>query len=66
MSYLKTNPHWVKQAKSPPKFLAKDDSRREVQTLKERGVPIISEPEKAPWGINAAFADLYGKTFVLV
>lgn len=49
--------HWV---------FGTDDCRRQVKTLKERGVQILSEPQEVPWGIQAAFADPYGNSFVLV
>lgn len=49
--------HWV---------FGTDDCRREVKALKDQGVQILSEPEEVPWGIQAAFADPYGNTFVLV
>ena len=49
--------HWV---------FGTDDCRKEIETLKGLGVQILSEPQEVPWGIQAAFADPYGNSFVLV
>ncbi|AQS58097.1 VOC family protein [Desulforamulus ferrireducens] len=43
-----------------------DNCRQQVETLREQGVQILSEPEEVPWGIQAAIADPYGNSFVLV
>ena len=37
-----------------------DDCRGEIETLRSRGVQIVSEPEEMPWGVSAIFLDLYG------
>ncbi|MFN2200667.1 MAG: VOC family protein [Caldilineaceae bacterium] len=43
--------------KDPGFVIVTDDCRGEVETLKGRGVQIVSEPEEMPWGISAVFAD---------
>jgi predicted enzyme related to lactoylglutathione lyase len=37
-----------------------DDCRATYSELKDRGVEMIQEPNKVPWGIDAAFRDLFG------
>jgi catechol 2,3-dioxygenase-like lactoylglutathione lyase family enzyme len=37
-----------------------DDCQATYQELKDRGVEMIQEPNKVPWGIDAAFRDLSG------
>ena len=63
---VKNQPGILEVAKVSAWVFGTDNCRREVETLKERGVEILSEPEEVPWGIQAAFTDLYGNTFVLV
>ncbi len=43
-----------------------DDCRAEYETLKGRGVTFTSEPQEQPYGVEAAFADLYGNPFSLL
>ena len=45
---------------------ATDDCRKDVETLRSRGVVIALEPEQVPWGVQAVFQDLYGNSHVLV
>ncbi|MGE5418195.1 MAG: VOC family protein [Acidobacteriota bacterium] len=47
-------------------ILGTNDCHKEVQALKDKGVQVVMEPQDAPWGIQAAFSDLYGNTFMLV
>ncbi len=42
-----------------------DDCFKTVEELREKGVKIIREPMKYPYGVNASIADLYGNEFVL-
>jgi predicted enzyme related to lactoylglutathione lyase len=42
-----------------------DDCEETVEELREKGVKIIREPMKLPYGVNASIADLYGNEFVL-
>jgi predicted enzyme related to lactoylglutathione lyase len=37
-----------------------DDCRATYSELKDHGVEMIQEPNKVPWGIDAAFRDLFG------
>jgi predicted enzyme related to lactoylglutathione lyase len=37
-----------------------DDCQATYSELKDRGVETIQEPNKVPWGIDAAFRDLSG------
>jgi catechol 2,3-dioxygenase-like lactoylglutathione lyase family enzyme len=46
--------------KSPGFVIATEDCRAETETLRGRGVQIISEPVEMPWGISMVFVDLYG------
>ena len=45
--------------KGPGFVITTDDCRGEIETLRSRGVQIVSEPEELPWGISAVFLDLY-------
>lgn len=42
-----------------------DDVEATVRELKSKGVVIVKEPERAPWGTAAAFQDLDGNRFIL-
>lgn len=46
--------------------LQTDDVHETVETLRERGVEVVNEPEPAPWGTFALIADLYGNTLHLL
>ena len=37
-----------------------DDCQATYSELKDRGVEMIQEPNKVPWGMDAAFRDLSG------
>ncbi|SHK38108.1 VOC family protein [Desulforamulus aeronauticus] len=63
---VKNQPGVMEVGKVSAWVFGTDNCSQEVVTLKERGVQILSEPEEVPWGIQAAFADPYGNTFVLV
>lgn len=41
-------------------IFATNDCRGDIERLRANGVEIIMEPEELPWGIQAAFTDLYG------
>lgn len=43
-----------------------DNCRETYETLKGRGVKVLSEPKEQPWGIEATFEDLYGNKFAIV
>lgn len=43
-----------------------DDCQATVEELRDRGVEIVSEPERVPWGVSALVADLYGNVHNLV
>lgn len=43
-----------------------DDCHTTVKDLRKRGVEIVQEPEEAPWGVSALFADLYGNVHTIV
>ena len=43
-----------------------DNCRQEVERLRRHGVKIALEPDAQPWGIQAVFEDLYGRSHVLV
>ncbi len=42
-----------------------DDCEKTVEELREKGVKILKEPWKLPYGTQAIIADLYGNTFLL-
>ena len=42
-----------------------DDVEGTVRELKSKGVEIVREPSKAPWGTFAIFKDIDGNSFVL-
>lgn len=46
--------------KGPGFVIATDDCRAETETLRSRGVQIVSEPEEMPWGVSMVFVDPYG------
>jgi predicted enzyme related to lactoylglutathione lyase len=52
--------------KAPAWAFASDNCRETYETLKARGVKFTSEPKEKPYGIEAAFEDLYGNTFAIV
>ena len=43
-----------------------DDCRGDAGRLRNAGVSITLEPGEQPWGVQAAFEDLYGGSHVLV
>ncbi len=43
-----------------------DDCRKDVASLRSRGVKITLEPEDQLWGIQSVFEDLYGNSHVLL
>jgi len=43
-----------------------DSCRKTCDRLRAKGVTIVREPEKLPFGIEAIFADLYGNQFILL
>jgi hypothetical protein len=43
-----------------------DDCKKTIEELKQKGVAIIKEPEKVPFGIQAIIADPDGNQMVLV
>ena len=43
-----------------------EDCRREAVEMKARDVRFTLEPEDQPWGVQAAFEDLYGTSHVLL
>lgn len=43
-----------------------DDCHDTYETLRDRGVEFVSEPEERPYGIEAVANDLYGNGVVLV
>ena len=38
-----------------------DDCQKAVEELREKGLKIVSEPMKMPYGVSAIIADLYGE-----
>lgn len=46
-------------------FLVTDDCRRDYESLKERGVEFVSEPEEQLYGIDTGFQDPSGNSFRL-
>lgn len=42
-----------------------DNCEETVRELEEKGVKILSEPQKLPYGTHAIIADLYGNSLVL-
>lgn len=43
-----------------------DDCRETVSTLRERGLTVVGEPERVPWGVEAAVRDPWGNVYELV
>jgi predicted enzyme related to lactoylglutathione lyase len=43
-----------------------DNCKKTCDQLRKKGVEILQEPEALPYGVEAAFADLYGNRFVLM
>jgi predicted enzyme related to lactoylglutathione lyase len=52
--------------KAPILLFRVDDCQRTCDELKEKGVEILHEPVKAPYGIQAVIADLYGNPLLLL
>ena len=52
--------------KAPSWAFNTDNCQKDYETLKERGVKLLSEPTEQPWGIQAVFEDLYGNKFSIV
>lgn len=57
MRQLGENPTWV---------FTVDDCRGFVESLRQKGTRIISEPAEKPWGTAALVSDLYGNVFSLL
>lgn len=50
-----------------PGFLFKvDDCKKTCEEFQKNGVKILREPHRAPFGIQAFIADLYGNRLILV
>lgn len=47
-------------------FLHTDDFARDYQAYRARGIRFVREPETAPYGTVAVFADLYGNLWDLI
>ena len=47
-------------------FLYTDDTRRDFEVYKSRGIEFVREPSEAPHGTVAVFKDLYGTLWDLV
>lgn len=47
-------------------FLETDDFARDYALFQERGVEFVREPQQAPYGTVAVFADLYGNRWDLI
>lgn len=52
--------------KAPAWAFATDNCQETYETLSARGVNFTSPPKEKPYGIEAAFQDLYGNTFAVV
>jgi catechol 2,3-dioxygenase-like lactoylglutathione lyase family enzyme len=52
--------------KQPALAFSVDDCHATYETLRDRGVEFITEPEERPYGIEAVASDLYGNGVVLV
>ena len=57
MSQIGQNATWI---------FGVDDCATFVESLRQKGTTIVSEPEQKPWGTSALIADLYGNIFNLV
>lgn len=51
---------------APTMVFQVDDCEETVETLHDRDVDVLSEPEAVEWGISAIIADLYGNPINLV
>ena len=61
-----TPDHEAQLGKQNLGVFATDDCRRDIETLRSRGVKILREPQDQPYGVEASFEDLYGNGFALV
>ena len=52
--------------KNAPCVVETQDCRNTYQILRDRGVKFSQTPTEKPYGIEAAFEDLYGNTYALV
>jgi catechol 2,3-dioxygenase-like lactoylglutathione lyase family enzyme len=52
--------------KTPALMFRVDDCRKTCDELRAKGVDIVNEPVKAPFGIQASIADLYGNPLWLI
>jgi catechol 2,3-dioxygenase-like lactoylglutathione lyase family enzyme len=52
--------------KGPMMIFKVDNCKKTCDELKQKGVTIIQQPGKSPFGIQAVIADLYGNQMVLV
>lgn len=43
-----------------------EDIKHTVETLRERGVTIVHEPDEVPWGVYALFEDPFGNTHQVI
>jgi predicted enzyme related to lactoylglutathione lyase len=63
---VKNQPGMIEVSKVSAWVFDTDDCARDVESLRERGVQVLSEPEDVPWGVQATFADPFGNSYVLV
>ena len=47
-------------------FLYTDDFWRDYQSMKEKGISFVRNPQEEPYGIVAVFKDLYGNLWDLI
>lgn len=52
--------------KTPSLMFKVDDCKKTCDELRSKGVVIMKEPEKAPFGIQALIVDLYGNPLWLI
>ena len=52
--------------KTPSLMFKVDDCKKTCDELRSKGVTIVQEPEKAPYGIQALIVDLYGNPLWLI
>jgi predicted enzyme related to lactoylglutathione lyase len=43
-----------------------EDCRDVVETLSDRGVAVVAEPNETPWGVEASFRDPWGNVYEVV
>lgn len=52
--------------KTPALMFKVDDCKKTCDELRSKGVTIVEEPAKAPYGIQALIVDLYGNPLWLI